>query len=130
MSFELNNQCDLVKFRKFFLEKDNFFTVKNYPVLLTVLSFQSERTRIALSKKTHMTKYLNKSGKSSVLGYSFTENSISILFKDQKFIYTYNDRKPGVLNVQKMIQYAMAGKGLNGYIKKNIQSNYFSKTGN
>jgi acyl-CoA-binding protein len=77
-----------------------------------------------------MTKYLNKSGKSSVLGYSFTENSISILFKDKKFIYTDNERKPGVLNVKKMIQYAMAGKGLNGYIKKNIQSNYFSKTGN
>jgi hypothetical protein len=75
-----------------------------------------------------MTKYLNKSGKSNVLGYSFTENSISILFKDQKFIYTYNERKPGGVKVHLMIQYALAGKGLNGYIKSEVKENYSLKT--
>jgi hypothetical protein len=74
-----------------------------------------------------MTKYLNRSGKSSVLGYSFTENSISILFKDQKFIYTYNELKPGVVKVHRMIRYAQAGKGLNSYIKTGVKGNYYLK---
>lgn len=75
-----------------------------------------------------MTKYLNKSGKSSVLGYSHTEDSISILFKDQKYVYTYNVMKPGLAKVQKMIQLAISGKGLNSFIKTKVNGNYFLKT--
>ena len=75
-----------------------------------------------------MTKYLNKSGKSSVLGYSFTKNSISILFEDLKFVYTYNEMKPGVAKVQRMIQLAISGKGLNSYINTKVYGNYFLKT--
>jgi hypothetical protein len=75
-----------------------------------------------------MTKYLNKSGKSGVLGYSFTENSISILFEDQNFIYTYNEIKPGMVKAQEMIQLAILGKGLNSYIKTKVKGNYFLKT--
>lgn len=75
-----------------------------------------------------MIKYLNKSGKSSVLGYSCTENSISILFRDQKFVYTYNEMKPGVAKVQRMIQLAISGTGLNSYINIKVNGNYFLKT--
>jgi hypothetical protein len=75
-----------------------------------------------------MTKYLNKSGESSVRGYSFTENSISILFRDQKFVYTYNEIKPGIAKVQRMIQLAISGKELNNYIKTKVKGNYFLKT--
>lgn len=75
-----------------------------------------------------MTKYLNKSGESSVIGYSFNENSISILFRDQKFVYTYNEMKPGVAKVQRMIQLAISGTGLNSYIKTKVNGNYFLKT--
>ncbi len=93
---------------------------------MIVLPSDLESAGIALSKKT-MTKYLNKGGTSSVLGYSHTEDSITILFSDRKFIYTYNELKPGVVKVHRMIRYAQAGKGLNSYIKTEVKGNYYLK---
>jgi hypothetical protein len=80
---------------------------------------------VILQKK--MINYLNKNRNSNVLAYSLTDTSISVVFKDQKYVYVYNENKPGITKVERMKKYAVSGEGLNEYIKKEIGGNYAAK---
>jgi hypothetical protein len=73
-----------------------------------------------------MKKYLNKSGKSGIESFDFTEDHIDILFKENKHIYRYKIALIGSHHLQKMIKFAINGAGLATYISQHdeIKNNY------
>lgn len=88
--------------------------------------------------------YANKSGRSNVVFFHVTrkplapsisfggglgsrdELVIEVEFGDGS-IYGYSESSAGASNVQKMIQLANAGQGLNAWINKNVRKRYAYK---
>lgn len=75
-----------------------------------------------------MTPYKNLSGRSGVELYEILPESIKIKFKKMNFVYTYDYSKPGRQAVDKMKEFAIAGKELSTYVTKEIKDSYASKT--
>lgn len=65
-----------------------------------------------------MKKYRNKSGKSGVNSYDFTEDHIDILFNESDQVYRYKISEIGSHHLQKMIKFAIEGLGLSTYISQ------------
>jgi hypothetical protein len=62
--------------------------------------------------------YLNKSGRSGVKSYDFTEDHIDILFSGNKQVYRYKISTIGSHHLLKMIKFALDGAGLATYISQ------------
>lgn len=73
-----------------------------------------------------MERYRNLSGKSGVVSYEIIEGGIKVKFQDGA-IYLYNNVKPGSVIVQKMIDLARSGTGLNSYISKVVKKSFYRK---
>ena len=73
-----------------------------------------------------METYKNLGGNSGIAGYSITDDSIKVLFKDGG-LYLYNYSKPGSTYVERMKNLARSGQGLNGLISSVIKKNYAAK---
>jgi hypothetical protein len=71
-----------------------------------------------------METYENSTGRSGVISFEITADSISVYFKGGN-VYLYNSTKPGTNHVNRMKDLAQSGSGLNSYIKKYIGSNCF-----
>jgi hypothetical protein len=77
-----------------------------------------------------MIPYKNIHGNSNILEYDEADTSISIRFKNNPTIYTYNRMKPGGFHVAEMKKLARLGWGLATYINqhKEVKYGYFSKS--
>lgn len=73
-----------------------------------------------------MVPYKNRKGNSGIVAYEPGSNFIIIRFKDGG-TYLYNDTKPGVKHVTKMLRLAATGEGLATYINKYVRENYDRK---
>ncbi len=71
-----------------------------------------------------MPRYLNIGGDSGVYSYSISETSITVIFKRTSRSYTYSYYKAGSGHVENMKKLAIAGSGLNSYIKRNVNNLY------
>lgn len=75
-----------------------------------------------------MTPYRNLSGKSNVISYEITEDSIHIVFiSGANRNYLYNSVRPGRNTVDQMKSLAEQGHGLNSYISRVVRSNFDRK---
>lgn len=75
-----------------------------------------------------MERYLNKDGDSGVDEFEIDTNSIKLIFEDHKFLYTYNEIRPGKSYVEEMKKKAKGGSGLNTYVNQHVRKNFYSKT--
>ena len=73
-----------------------------------------------------MEKYKNLSGNSNVKAYQIGNDSITIRFKDGS-VYLYTYLSAGRSNVGEMKNLAIAGKGLDSYIKRHVKKSYAEK---
>jgi len=71
-------------------------------------------------------KYQNLSGKSTVLTYKILKDSVTIVFTNHKK-YIYSNQSAGRLNVNKMKELAIAGKGLGTFIEANLKESFARK---
>jgi len=70
--------------------------------------------------------YLNLGGNSNVIGYEIARESITVYFGDgSAYLYTY--QSAGNENVEEMKRLAMAGQGLNSFIKRIVNKAYAAK---
>ncbi len=78
-----------------------------------------------------MTTYKNLSGKSSVTRYYSYNYKISIYFRPTRYSgeinYQYDDDSAGSYAMGKMRELAIAGRGLNSFIKKFGPNHFFTK---
>ena len=75
-----------------------------------------------------MTPYRNVSGKSNVVSYEATEESIHVVFKSGRYRnYLYNSVRPGQIVVERMKALAARGFGLNSYISSVVKDRYARK---
>ncbi len=75
-----------------------------------------------------MTPYRNLSGNSNVGSYETTEDSIHVVFKNGTYRnYLYNSARPGQAAVERMMQLAAQGHGLNAYISSIVKDRYAKK---
>lgn len=75
-----------------------------------------------------MTQYRNLSGKSNIISYETTDDSILVVFASGNHRnYLYNRIRPGKAIVDKMKALAEQGYGLNTYINKTVQESYAQK---
>lgn len=72
-----------------------------------------------------MRAYLNKSGRSGILGYESGEDYIRVWFTYTEASYLYNSIKPGKKEVDEMKKLAVAGEGLNKFINHQVSDNYY-----
>ena len=69
-----------------------------------------------------------KKKNSGIHSYEIDEHSIRIRFHpDINEVYTYNYAIPGMTEVERMKDLAVANKGLSTYISQEIREHYFSK---
>lgn len=73
-----------------------------------------------------MERYANRSGDSGVLGYEPGQGQITVQFKDGSQ-YLYNSQSPGAAVVSEMQRLAVAGVGLNSYIRRVVRKNFAQK---
>lgn len=73
-----------------------------------------------------MTRYLNRSGQSSVVGYELEDSSIKVQFSDGS-VYLYTNSSTGSFNIAKMKSLAAAGMGLNSFISTTVKKGYAAK---
>jgi len=71
-------------------------------------------------------KYLNLSGKSEVKSYKILKDSVTIVFASNGK-YIYSNQSAGRLNVKKMKDLAIAGKGLGTFIDTNLKESFARK---
>lgn len=71
-----------------------------------------------------MERYKNLSGASGVRSYEIGDGRIIIKF-NTGVRYKYNSIKPGLAHVNRMIELARKGRGLNSYINKNVKRNCY-----
>ena len=74
-----------------------------------------------------MERYLNKDGSSGVEEFEISTDAIELIFEDRKFLYTYNQIRPGKSYVEEMKKKAVDGEGLNTYVNQYIRKNFYSK---
>jgi hypothetical protein len=67
---------------------------------------------------------LDLSKRSGIETYEIGETFISVKFKNSSKIYTYSYKLAGKINVDTMKTLAKNGKGLNGYITRNVRYLY------
>ncbi|MDN7676549.1 hypothetical protein QZM22_29730 [Burkholderia oklahomensis] len=73
-----------------------------------------------------MEPYKNLSGKSGVVAYEISTDSIEVEFKGST-LYLYNYIVPGQGDVEQMKRLAIAGFGLNSYINSYVGKRYARK---
>lgn len=69
--------------------------------------------------------YSDPDGNSSIVSYSYNEDSILVLFSDGA-TYTYTNDSAGADNVRRMKVLAQLGNGLNAFINQNVRDRYAS----
>lgn len=70
-----------------------------------------------------MERYANRRGNSGVRGYIIGEEYIDVMFSNGA-VYRYSYRSAGNAKVEEMKRLAIAGYGLNSYIKLHANNNY------
>jgi hypothetical protein len=73
-----------------------------------------------------MENYKNLSGDSGVKAYELGSDSITVEFNDGK-VYQYTYQSAGRENVESMKKLAVAGKGLNSFISREVKERYAVK---
>ena len=73
-----------------------------------------------------MPRYRNLDGRSGVLAYATTADSITLTFVDGKR-YVYGAQRPGRAIVDHMKSLAQAGRGLSTYVSQHVRDNYERK---
>ncbi|MCI1679568.1 MAG: hypothetical protein LKK36_11870 [Ewingella americana] len=73
-----------------------------------------------------MQPYANKSGKSGIVAYEITADSITVQFRDG-WKYVYNTVTPGAAVLAQLKSLAQAGRGLNSYISGTVKKNFSNK---
>lgn len=73
-----------------------------------------------------MERYLNRGGNSGVSAYEIGDDSVTVRFLDG-WCYLYTFSSAGERNIEKMKSLAVAGKGLNSYINRNVRKLYERK---
>lgn len=73
-----------------------------------------------------MERYKNVSGDSGVACYEIGADSITVKFTTGA-TYLYNYQSAGRQHIEQMKSLAIAGHGLNGYIKRYVNSGYAKK---
>ncbi len=73
-----------------------------------------------------MERYKNLSGNSGIVVYEIGDDSIKVEFRDgHLYLYTY--QSAGRINIEKMKELAIAGRGLNTFISKFVRKHYASR---
>ena len=70
-----------------------------------------------------MQPYANLGGDSGIAAYEIGDGSITVQFKDGA-IYLYTDQSAGSSNIAEMQRLAVAGRGLNSFIMRNVRNDY------
>jgi hypothetical protein len=73
-----------------------------------------------------MERYKNLGGNSSVIAYEIGNDSIKVQFSDGS-VYLYTYQSAGLSNIEQMKVLALAGKGLNSFIMRNVRKAYAAK---
>jgi hypothetical protein len=70
-----------------------------------------------------MQPYKNLDGNSGVSDYQIGEDRITVRFTDgNEYLYTYTSA--GSINIEKMKELAISGRGLNGFINTTVKKKY------
>lgn len=72
-------------------------------------------------------RYENLAGTSGVVAYELLSDGLGVKFSDGA-IYTYTHRSAGRANIERMKLLAQSGKGLGGYIARQVREQYTTKT--
>ena len=59
--------------------------------------------------------------------FEIIADAIKLIFEDQKFLYAYNQIRPGKSYVEEMKK-INAGEGLNTYVNQHVRKNFYIKT--
>jgi len=81
---------------------------------------------IIKTKKT-MERYKNLGGNSNVSSFETGNDNIKVQFNDG-MIYLYNNSSAGSHNIETMKRLAINGRGLNSFIKTDVNNKYASKS--
>jgi hypothetical protein len=73
-----------------------------------------------------MERYKNLDGDSAIVAFESDAESITIEFNDGA-AYRYTYQSAGVINVEEMKLLASRGRGLNGFINRNVKKGYAGK---
>lgn len=73
-----------------------------------------------------MTQYKNLGGKSTVARYEILKDSMTIRFTDHT-VYIYTNQTADPVNIAKMKELAIAGKGLGTFIDANLKDRFLRK---
>ena len=73
-----------------------------------------------------MQRYLNLGGNSNVRAYEIGADSITVQFNDGS-IYVYTCHSAGSGNIEQMKTLAVAGRGLNSFINRQVKKAYAAK---
>lgn len=73
-----------------------------------------------------MEPYKNLNGDSGVAGFENGSDYIRVQFKDGS-VYLYTYASAGSSNIEEMKRLAVAGRGLNSFINKNVRKRYAKK---
>jgi len=81
-----------------------------------------------LTPKRHrrLTQYKNLGGKSTVARYEILKDSMTIRFTDHT-VYIYTNQTADPVNIAKMKELAIAGKGLGTFIDANLKDRFLRK---
>jgi len=71
-----------------------------------------------------MERYRNISGNSNISAYEIGSDYIAVKFQNTARIYRYSYAKAGRANVEHMKQLALAGHGLNSFIRRVVNKLY------
>jgi len=73
-----------------------------------------------------MERYKNVGGDSGVTGYEIGSDYIRVQFSDGS-VYLYTYASAGSNNIEQMKKLAIAGRGLNSFINRNVRKSYERK---
>lgn len=73
-----------------------------------------------------MIPYRNLSGRSGIVSYETTDDSIHVLFRGERH-YRYDHTRPGKADVERMKALAEQGQGLGTYISQTVKNRYADK---
>ncbi|MBI5239585.1 MAG: hypothetical protein HY926_03870 [Elusimicrobia bacterium] len=74
----------------------------------------------------HVHRYKNLSGDSKVVRYEIAKDAVIIYFKDCT-VYRYTNQTADPVNVKKMKDLAVSGKGLGTFIEKHLKDRWSHK---
>jgi hypothetical protein len=77
-------------------------------------------------KMRHYRKYKNLGGKSTVAMYEIEKDAVNVRFTDRS-AYRYTNQSAGPENIAKMKTLALAGKGLDTFIKGTVKDGFCRK---